>query len=82
RLSLPTEHGAGAGQEAPQEEPTEEKPDTDKEHLQLPASQSKNHTANTCSTCGKIFSHKSALVKHQKIHSGDRPHMCPDCGKG
>ncbi|XP_032940013.2 LOW QUALITY PROTEIN: zinc finger protein CKR1-like [Catharus ustulatus] len=79
-LTLPTEHGAG--QEAPQEEPAEEQPNTDKEHPQLPVSRSESHAANTCSECGKIFSHKSALVKHQKIHSGDRPHVCPDCGKG
>ncbi|XP_037982265.1 zinc finger protein 345-like [Motacilla alba alba] len=76
------EHEAGAGQEAPQEKPSEEKPKMVKEHPQLPASRSENHAANTCSECGKIFSHKSALVKHRKIHSGDRPHVCPDCGKG
>ncbi|NWU03637.1 XFIN protein, partial [Urocynchramus pylzowi] len=67
----------GAGQEAPQEKPAE-----DKEHPQLPLSRSENHAPNTCSECGKIFSHKSALAKHRKIHSGDRPHACPDCGKG
>ncbi|XP_016160956.1 PREDICTED: zinc finger protein 345 [Ficedula albicollis] len=67
------EHGAGAGQE----EPAEEKPNTDKEHAQLPVSQGETRAANTCSERGKTFSHKPAPVKHREIHSGDR-----DCGKG
>ncbi|NXS24600.1 CKR1 protein, partial [Mystacornis crossleyi] len=54
--TLAAEHGAGAGQEAPQEEPAEEKPNMDKEHPQLPASRSENHAANTCGECGKTFS--------------------------
>ncbi|NXI33803.1 ZN557 protein, partial [Sterrhoptilus dennistouni] len=82
RDTLAAEHEAGAGQEPPREEPAEEKPNTDKEHPHLPVSRSENPAANTCGECGKIFSHKSALVKHRKIHSGDRPHACPDCGKG
>ncbi|NXD04554.1 ZN557 protein, partial [Certhia brachydactyla] len=77
-ISRDTPAAAGAGQE----EPPEAKPNTDKERPHLPVSRSENHAANACSECGKIFSHKSALAKHQKIHSGDRPHVCPDCGKG
>ncbi|NXK90497.1 CKR1 protein, partial [Formicarius rufipectus] len=66
-----TEDGAGAEQE-PTKEPAESKP-TGEERPQ---------PGPTCGECGKSFSHKSALVKHRKIHSGDRPHACPDCGKG
>ncbi|NXU66261.1 Z585B protein, partial [Horornis vulcanius] len=73
RDNLAAERGAG------QEEPSEEKPNKEKEH---PASRSDNPTSNTCGECGKLLSHKSALAKHQKIHSGHRPHACPDCGKG
>ncbi|NXM89315.1 ZN557 protein, partial [Oenanthe oenanthe] len=68
------EHRAGAGQE----EPAEEKPNTDKEQAQLSVSQGETHAANIGSECGEIFSHKSAQVKHRKMHSGDRP----DCGRG
>ncbi|XP_062977713.1 zinc finger protein with KRAB and SCAN domains 8-like [Elgaria multicarinata webbii] len=34
-----------------------------------------------CRDCGKSFTCKSALVKHQKIHTDDRPHPCYECGK-
>ncbi|XP_075698209.1 gastrula zinc finger protein XlCGF48.2-like [Rhinoderma darwinii] len=33
-----------------------------------------------CSLCGKTFTSKSGIVKHQRMHSG-RVVSCPDCGK-
>ncbi|NXD46675.1 ZN785 protein, partial [Copsychus sechellarum] len=74
------EHGAGAGAGAGQEEPAEEKPSTDKEHPEPPVSGDETQAAHTCGDCGKIFSPKSAPVKHRKIHGGDHQHACPACG--
>ncbi|KLU88637.1 zinc finger protein 58 [Magnaporthiopsis poae ATCC 64411] len=39
--------------------------------------------AYPCSTCGKGFARRSDLARHERIHSGVRPHICefPGCNK-
>ncbi|CAF4916583.1 unnamed protein product [Pieris macdunnoughi] len=50
-----------------------------KEHFRL--AHSNNRYSYICVTCGKQFTVKSSLMKHTKIHTGQKQFSCPLCPK-
>ena len=42
----------------------------------------KKYGGSSCDYCGKIFPDKANLARHIRIHTGERPFVCPTCGRG
>ncbi|VEN42903.1 unnamed protein product [Callosobruchus maculatus] len=50
-----------------------------KKSQKLTASTKQTAKGHICSTCGKGFIKRSLLVRHERIHSGERPFKCAMC---
>ncbi|KAK7791186.1 hypothetical protein R5R35_005390 [Gryllus longicercus] len=48
---------------------------------QLRAHNVNSDSALSCPKCGKLFTRRSALDVHLRIHSSDKPFQCEHCGK-
>ena len=49
-----------------------------KNHMRLKC----NGKQHKCDVCQKLFNNYSVLVVHKRVHFGERPYKCLDCGDG
>uniref|UniRef100_A0A673B2J7 C2H2-type domain-containing protein n=1 Tax=Sphaeramia orbicularis TaxID=375764 RepID=A0A673B2J7_9TELE len=66
----------------PYQESQETSNDFDEEGSNVIYTKKGSKTVLKCGYCGRTFKFLSQFVIHQRIHTGERPFKCHECGKG
>merc|ERR1719471_146742 len=40
-----------------------------------------DHYKHPCDICGKKFTRPQHVIRHKLLHTGEKPHSCPNCDK-
>ena len=51
-------------------------------HVKKVHTNPENNKMLICDECGKCISAPNGMVKHKRIHTGEKTHVCEHCGKG